>query len=733
MKNLFEQLKQRNVFRAAATYVALSWVLLQIIDLVSPILGWPDGVMRIASGVLLLGFIPAIIISWVYEITPEGLKKEQTFAEDTAFRQHVASRMNTVVVLLLITAIVLLALDRYFVREPALAPQTVQAETEPHVEAKIDSIAVLPFADFSAAGDQAYLGEGIADTVLHMLAGVEGLRVAARTSSFRFGEEDVDIATIGQQLSVASVLEGSVQVAGDKLRVIAQLVRTADQSHVWSQTFDRTLEDVFAIQDEIANAIVAEFGGDDQGSDAPIESSRTSPEVYAQVLQARQLMRNRNAPDIERAIELLNRAIAGDTTYATAHSELALALYFSTMYGSAELDTVRPLMAQEIDIALQLNPEDATAYVARAVLWEVAEEREKAIADFRHSLTLNPGDVEVMVWLAESLGSMGEFDASRDLLKRAFETDPLNEKVRFNYALHLMEAHNDTEQAIKIAEETVALKINLGRAQRSLAIMYLRVSRLADATRALFEAARYNPETPASYITLANWFSFLDERELSEKWWQVAIEMRPAFRQIPDFGFRAYHNQGEQLLAEAEAQLMTNPDSAEAIFRVVDVTSQLGRFDRAIELGERYFELSYQSGSSGSRFDFQVAFFLAMIYRIKGLDEEAAFYTHKLETLSNLRTGNSEVPKRLNTIDTLFISLARGDYATAAEILESLPVGKPLAYQYMSVSAFNQLSREDENIQRWLADYGALIAKTREEIQTIEDPEFWDPGLLRIR
>ncbi len=730
MSNLFEQLKRRNVFRAAATYLALSWVLLQVIALITPAFGLPESLMQIFTIVLLLGFIPVLIISWVYEVTPDGLKKESEIAENSPFRQQIANKMNTAVIVLLLIAIGLLALDRFYVSEQETLPQTVDVSVAPQDDT-IDSIAVLPFADFSAAGDQAYLGEGIADTVLHMLAGVEGLKVAARTSSFRFREGKVDVATIGSQLGVESVLEGSVQVAGDQLRIIAQLVRTSDQTHIWSRTFDRKRADVFAIQDEIANAVVAEVAGVDQDAVTPIKSSRTTPEVYALVLQARQLVRNRNAPDIQQAIELLNRAIAEDTTYASAHSEMAAAIYFSTIYVASDFDDQRPRIQQEIDIALQLNPEDATAYAVRAALWEKMDEIGEARADYEHSLALNPSDVEIMVQLADLLDEAGEFDQSRDLYRRAYETDPLNVKVRFDYALYLMEVHKDTDQAIRIAEETVALNLNPGMAYQSLALMYIRVNRITDSTLALFEVARHDPNSARSYMMMANWFIYIDERELSEQWWNIAIELRPHFRSFPDHFFRAYHHQEEAYMAEVEQQFTANPDSVGAIGKVIQTASHLGLFDRATKLGERYFEMSAQSDQANLRADGMIAFYLTMGYRIKGLSKEADHYLQQLETLWDRRLNDPESPATKDNLSQVFISLARGDYTGAAAILDALTVGKPIAYVTVKHSAITQLVRKNQHIKRWLESYEVLITAAREEILQIDDPAFRKPGLLR--
>jgi TolB-like protein/tetratricopeptide (TPR) repeat protein len=726
---LFEQLKRRNVFRVAATYLALSWVLLQVVDIVLPLLGLPDSLMRTTAIILALGLIPVLVFSWIFEITPEGIQKESEIPSDSPYRLKSGHRMNVAVVFLLVIAIGLLALDHYYDDAPGNKQPVSHHPAAPGE--RIDSIAVLPFDDFSATGNMAYLGDGIADTIQHMLAGVEGLKVAARTSSFRFRNDNSDIETIGRQLDVESVLEGSVQVAGDQIRVIAQLIRTSDQSHMWSETFDRKMEDVFAIQDEIANAVVSQVSGDVASPKTPMRSDRTSPEIYALVLQGRQLSRNRSAPDIQRAIELLTRAVSMDAAYAAAHSELASSLYFSTIYADGDFNALRPRIEQEIETALLLDPEDYMAYAVRGKIRHSDGKTKQARDDYERSLELNPGDAEIMVALAKLLFEGGELSASSEWYQRAYETDPLNAKVRFEYAQYLMAQADDIDRAIAIAEESVALDINPTLAYDTLAVMNMRVSRLADTTIAFFEAVRHDPETAERYMRLAEWFAFLGERELTESWLEAAVSLRPQLGQREDFFFRQFLGEGEQLLAEQEQRLAANPDSIDAITSVMRTASLLGRFDRAIELGDRYFERALDDPDYSDQTTFFIEFYLSLIYRIQGISEVADDYLEQMESLPLFDLEGEELSKALGSFERVFLSLARQDYAEAARILESAPIGKPILYTMITTGAPFQLARANEDVASWIESYAAVIADARREIGLIEDPAFRDPMLLR--
>jgi TolB-like protein len=640
--------------------------------------------------------------------------------------------MNIAVVVLLVIAIGLLALDRFFVPEQNLAVRQEQPAQVPADDGRIDSIAVLPFADFSAAGDLSYLGDGIADTVLHMLAGVQGLRVAARTSSFRFREENVDIATIGEQLSVQSVLEGSVQLSGEKLRIIAQLVRTSDQSHIWSQTFDRNSTDIFAIQDEIANAVAAQFGGEAPVAQEEISSQRTSPEVYAQVLQARQLSHRRTAPDIEQAIELLTRAIDADPGYAAAHSELAAALNFKTMYGSASRENLKSRILEEVEKALALDPNDAAAYAVRSFYYEWPAEMDQSRADLERALELDPSNVEAMTWLANRLEEQGEYAESMALRQKAYEIDPLNVQVRRQYAFQVMTREGDIDRAIAIGEETVALGLNPTRALKTLAELNMVSGRLGGVAKAYFREAKVSPENPGSYFQMAAWMSFLGEREISNAWFEIAKELRPELEQSQHYFFRAERGEAEALLAESEQRLAGNPGSVELLMDVFKISSQMGRFDRAIEIGERILEeVPEQMLQQNMMLSLFLNSGLAMIHKQLGNREEAVYFEERFMAGVERRLAAGSSQGYENFMGQFFTGLVKRDYDLVADTLENLPIAKPLMYGNLTFNALYKSALEHPRVRAWYDDFVAQIEAAREEIRAIDDPVFRNPRLLK--
>ncbi len=265
--SLISELRRRNVLRMAAAYLAGSWLLLQIVEMMLPAFGYADAAMRYFVIVLGIGFIPTMAISWAFEWTPEGLKREQDAAPKGETAKAHAKTWDRIILVVMALALGFFAFDRFVLspqREAALIASATEAGAEME-RAKVsaiayESVAVLPFANMSADPANEYFSDGLTETLLHMLAQITDLKVAARTSSFAFKNKNVDIRKIAAELGVAHVLEGSVQRANNRVRITAQLIRAEDGFHVWSQNYDRTLDDIFAIQDEIAADVANALG-----------------------------------------------------------------------------------------------------------------------------------------------------------------------------------------------------------------------------------------------------------------------------------------------------------------------------------------------------------------------------------------------------------------------------------------------------------------------------------------
>src|SRR5687767_2958575 len=320
------ELQRRNVFRVAIAYVAVGWLIIQAAAVFADVFEIPNVAMRWLVGLLVLGFIPALVFSWLYELTPEGLKRESEIDREASVTRLTGRKLDFLVIGVLGAVVALLLVDKFLVtprREVAVAAPAVTAAPATPSTATDASIAVLPFVDLSQAKDQEYFSDGLSEELLDLLAKVPGLRVIARTSSFSFKGKDADVATIARTLGVSHVLEGSVRKSGDKLRITAQLVRASDSSHVWSDRFDRDAGDIFAVQDEIAAAVVAALELKLLGAKA---QAAVSPEAHDLVLRGRQYFNQANVEGYARAEEAFRRALALEPDYAAAHAGLARTL-----------------------------------------------------------------------------------------------------------------------------------------------------------------------------------------------------------------------------------------------------------------------------------------------------------------------------------------------------------------------------------------------------------------------
>jgi TolB-like protein len=265
--SLFNELKRRNVFKVAAAYVIVGWLVMQVGDTLGPALLLPGWINSALAFFLILGFPLAMFFAWAFEMTPEGIKKEKDVVRGDSITRVTSQKLNGMIIGLLVIALGYFAFDK-FVLDPGRDAAEIDAAVQTAQEAASagqaptvndNSIAVLPFVNMSDDAANEYFSDGISEEILNALAKVKGLKVAGRTSSFSFKGKDQDLRQIGETLGVQHILEGSVRKAGNQVRITAQLIKASDGFHLWSETFDRELTDIFAIQDEIAQTILEQM------------------------------------------------------------------------------------------------------------------------------------------------------------------------------------------------------------------------------------------------------------------------------------------------------------------------------------------------------------------------------------------------------------------------------------------------------------------------------------------
>jgi TolB-like protein len=433
----FNELKRRNVFRVAIGYIVSSWLLVQVADLVLQNIAAPDWVMQTIMLVLALGFPVVVFFSWAYEVTPEGIKRESEVDRAQSITHITGRKFDRAITAVLVVALGYFAFDK-FVLDPSRDAELVQAATEAvaeqvampgEAETPEKSIAVLPFANMSDDAGNEYFSDGISEEILNALAKVKGLKVAGRTSSFSFKNRNEDLRTIGEVLGVSHILEGSVRKVGQKVRITAQLIKTADGFHLWSDTFERELTDVFAIQDEIAQAIFDQLKVYLAGEQGNIQfaSYLADPEAFDLYLEAKQKIYMRKMAPLEDAAELLGRAIAIDPGYAPAYAQRGITemLLSDRQYGTIPYSQALEQAKRMFDQALLLNPESAEAWAGRGVYLSNMRDSEQAIEALQRALDINPSLVNARHWLANSLLLAGDLDGSFRARQEVLVRDPL--------------------------------------------------------------------------------------------------------------------------------------------------------------------------------------------------------------------------------------------------------------------------------------------------------------------
>jgi len=457
--SFFEELKRRNVFRVAVAYAVAGWVLLQVADLVLEAIEAPSWVLKALLLVVALGFVAAIVIAWAYEMTPEGIKREKDVDRSQSITTQTGRKLDRVIIGFLAVAVVLLLAERFFFdrgARPAPTAATDQAATDVResgpVEAAPDaivatpakSIAVLPFTNMSEDAGNEFFADGVSEEILNALAQVRELKVAGRTSSFAFKGRNEDLREIGEALGVNHVLEGSVRKAGNKVRVTAQLIQVSDGFHLWSETWDRELTDIFAIQDEIANAILQELKAELVGGQS-IASERADPVVYEKYLLAKQHIYTRNQYNLESAAELLREATDANPGFASAWAQLAIAtlLLADDAYGTIPQADALNISRVYLEKALEIDANNADALAGMGLLYNNEPGGRSvvntAIGYLERALAINPAMNDASNWLQQSYVAVGRGADAHRILEEMFNRDPLYKpgigNLAFNYNL----------------------------------------------------------------------------------------------------------------------------------------------------------------------------------------------------------------------------------------------------------------------------------------------------------
>ena len=463
--NLIRELKRRNVFRMAGLYLVGAWLLVQVASTLFPAFGVPGWALRGLVIVLALGFIPAVIFAWVFEFTPDGIKRDEEVAPGQSIAPQTAQRMNRLIIAGLMLALIYFGFDKFVLqhrREAAqVAPTAQVTQTAAAVvteTAVAPGVAVLPFENMSPDPDNAFFAGGVFEEVLTKLSKVPQLRVISRTSMEQIAKQNLEASAIGKRLGVSHVLEGSVRRAGDQVRVTVQLIEASTDNHVWAENYDRKLDDVFAIQSEIALAIADQLKItlskqlQSNLSDRPTKN-QAAYDLYLRAVDERRVWRG--AASFRTMISLLEPAVAADPDFLRARVMLAEA--YGRMYWLGE-DPDNQYVAKARGLVADVKkrwPDRPDSQLAQAqLLYNVDRNYEAALQGFRALAAALPGDMAVVSGISSSLKRLGRAKEFLVAARRWQSLDP-ETPLTTTELMFALDANRLYDEELALGEEGV--------------------------------------------------------------------------------------------------------------------------------------------------------------------------------------------------------------------------------------------------------------------------------------
>ena len=728
MSSLFRELKRRNVIRVALVYIVAAWLLLQVADVVLNNIVAPNWVFQTILLLVVLGFPFAVIFAWAFELTPEGLKKEKDVDRSESITHDTGRKLDFIIIAVLVLALVYFTVDKYVIdpaQEEALATASPQAEKSRETVTPEMSIAVLPFVNMSSDPEQEFFSDGISEELLNMLAQFPGLRVAARTSSFQFKGMNQDIAKIADTLHVAHILEGSVRKSGTRLRITAQLIKADDGFHLWSHSYDRELDDIFAVQNDIAAAIsealkvklALDMASGTAQRPAVIPAANT--QAYEAYLRGRQLIHRRGRESLEDAVRHLERALRLDERFAPAHAHLGIAtsllLESPQSYGTLSLEEVQRRATPHFERALELEPNLAEAHGGLALLTMNSGDLTSAIAYARRALELNPSYIDAMNWLYLALGSLGEYQEQEAIIERILSIDPLSIIGRLNYATRLS-SRREIERSHELSDRLLEQNLWAGYTTHADTAIY-HEGKVAEGLSWSLQAYAADPGDMLSNTYLVQSFNWVGEHD-------EARRVSDSLAYMVDIA----EGRIDDAIKSTQRKLALDPNNQEVIVTAADVLYFADRFDDARPLYERLLDFLPEGRPINNALDATIRMALSRRKAGDELGAQAAFETVKNDLEKRYSLGFDN--QFLRRIDAMLAAYNNDPDTALAALNSALQLGlrNPL---FFDEPVFEDMQDDSHFIALREELAGFLAAEHKKVLQLIcfnnPAPGAWQP------
>jgi len=526
--SFFNELKRRNVFKVVIAYVVTSWLVAQVAQLAAESFGAPDWVMKMFITLLALGFPIAIIFSWAFEMTPEGIKKEKDVDRSQSITSTTGQKLNFTIIGLLVVALGYFAYDKFLLTpvagEPVKTADTLEAENSGP-----QTIAVLPFVNMSEDKSNEYFSDGLTEELLNILAKIKELHVAGRTSSFAFKGKEDDLRIIGEKLNVSSILEGSVRKdeKRNRVRITAQLINVENGYHLWSETFDRELDDIFAIQEEIAREVAQALRVTLLGEDEVRlgEIANTQMNAYDFYLQGLKSQNENSYDSLNLAVEEFQKAIALDPQYTPAQLGLISTWLSMGTTGAITRQQASDNSLPLLTMILQREPDNSRALTLRARIYSQQRDFETAEKTHRAALNANPRDVNALRSIGSYLFGKERISESIDFLEQAAVIEPYSVDVQWQLCFYLAFLENQQDASLAGCGRIREINPNSPNGYYGPAMTF---EQSGDLANSVYWWARSIPFDESDYeltSQIASRWIDLGDLEMAEQWLQRSLAL----------------------------------------------------------------------------------------------------------------------------------------------------------------------------------------------------------------
>jgi TolB-like protein len=513
MSNFFEELKNRNVYKVATAYAISGWLIMQVVDTIGDNLEWPITIAATITKILIVGFPIALVLTWLYEFTPQGLKRTGAKQLDTTDNKKAGRRLNHIIIATLAITICFMLAERVFFAGNTSINKRQKA-----------SIAVLPFVNFSLEEGNEQFADGLTEEILNQLAQLSGLQVTARTSSFKFKDKNEDVRIIGEQLTVNYLLEGSIRYDSkrNRVRITAQLINASNGFHLWSKTYEEGFDEIFAIQEKVSRKVASELRvqllPDEEAALSKVLTKNT--EAYKLYILSREYSRNRNDSDLEKGMNLLKQALELDPNFAEAHAEISFLYGQRSFYGNISKEKSDEFMLFHLEKALEIAPDKPEILRVKALYnMNLKRDSSQVIADLRRAIKIKPNYADAHHMLFSALSWAKQRQLGLKSLEKAVELDPLNDFFANMLAQEYYRWYNKPEKALAILDKIIANDSSSGTLRWKSRFVALEPrGDLVQAFKLIHEAGKHDPYHMGNYNYHLRFAWDLDLLPVAEKY-----------------------------------------------------------------------------------------------------------------------------------------------------------------------------------------------------------------------